>query len=722
MPCFNLSSWSSVQPTKIDACSSSLSITVYGNSLSLGESLYSDPSCGAIYELTTGFYSNGVIAFYYLGGFRYFTSCNCSDSYCINGTTTYDDTYTVSGTFNNEVYFQSQSLSYYIYYSLTNFQWCLSSSLGGSCNLWGPFGSSSQCPDLSSTFISDGDCPTPISNPCDLFDFEAVFDCFLIPPDPDPPTPTPTNTPPPTPTPTNPCGGFYASISGTTVSSSPTPTPTLTPTPSPQVTRPCSFSGSATFNGLSERIICGDSKKFTDCFTGYDYFTTQPLLDPFSEQLLEGFVYEVIINGEKICAIYNGLVQNISGIDNLEITGVVGNSSEGACFNCFPVSPTPVYNCLVVHSECATGGSILVNPGTIINGKPSYTFSFSTNPNFSSYTYNIYWDITNLQWIVKDSLTNIAGSYLNLDTPTPVGSVSEWISLPLSQPSLNCINSLSSGFFTTELTVPCPSPTQTPTPTPTPTPNLCVTSTYLFTNPINISQEVTLQDCEGNEINTLANSGDTYFCSSSFPIYSCQICSVTLVSNDCNQNCCDVFYPLPHIGSSTVINNVTLTSSGFGDINYLGQSTFTPACYTNPITVTDIIQAGSQMLGGWSYTINFNFPVNNVRIRLIDYSFQINLNNGLLVAYESVQFSTNLFSMPTIVACEACCYKIVGNTVEAFNSIDCTFSPSISIHSGTGIFIISNVLPFTSLTISSTQLISQLGGVKFDLCGFDIVG
>ncbi len=722
MPCINLGSWSSVQANPVDACGSSLSITVYGDSFSVGTPLYTDPSCGGIYELSAGFYSNGVVAFEYLGGFRYFTSCNCSDTYCVDGTTTYDDTYEVAGTYNNEVYFLSQSSSYYIYYNLTNVQWCLSSSLGGTCDLWGPFNSFSPCPDFDSSFFSEGECSTPITpDPCEDFNFEAVFECFSIPPPDVSQSPTPTPTPTPTPSPSNPCGGFSVSISGMTISSSPTPTPTPTPTPSPDVTRPCNFSGSAIFNGVSERIICGDSKKFTDCFTGFDYFTTQSLLDPFNSELLQGYVYEVIVNGEKICAIYDGLVQNISGIDNIEITGIVGNSSEGACLDCIVVTPTPVYNCLVVHSECATGGTgtINVNPGTIINGRPSYTFSLVLLVPYTIFSCTIYWDDINVRWVVEDSTNNIAGAYLYSDIPTPIGSVSEWISQPISIPTLNCITA-SAGFYTTELTVPCPSPSVTPTPTPTPTPNLCVTSTYLFTNNSPTTQELTLEDCDGNQIDVGAPPGDSYWCSSAYPIFNCPPCNVTLVSNDCNQNCCNENYPLPQIGSSTVINGVILNASGSGDIINLGPTTFLPACYTNPITVSDIIEAGSQSLGPWSYTINFNNAVNNVRIRLIDYTFRIDLVSGNVVAFESVQFTTNLGSQPTITPCDACCYQIVGNSVQASNLPGCVTSIQVPNHSGSGIFVISASTPFTSLTIQSIQTSSLLGGVKFDICGFDV--
>jgi len=724
MPCSNLGLWSSVQATKTDACGASVGITIYGNSLSVGESLYTSALCTAPSELTTGFYSNGVVAFYYLGGFRYFTSCNCADEYCVDGTNFYDDTYEVAGTFNNEVYFEGSTWPYFIYYNLTNLQWCLSSSLGGVCDLFGPMGSSSPCPDLDSSLFYSGACQTtPITtDPCEDFNFEAIFDCFFVPVPEASPTSTPTPTPTPTPTQTNPCGGYSATISGIKVTPSPSTTPTPTPTQSPTIIRPCIFSGSAIFNGVSEKIICGDSKKFKDCFTGFDYYTTESVLDPYNNQLSEGFVYQVVINGTKTCAIFEGLVQNLSGIDNIQIILVVGDSASGACLYCPEETPIPVYNCLVVNSEC---GSEQVNAGPIINGRPSYTWTYPNLPLNNTYVYSIYWDPINVRWVAEETTTNLIGSYLPFDTITPIGAVGDWVDVTCGYPNdctaINCLLSFAS-FNTIELPTICPSMTPTPMPTPTPTPNQCITSTWLITNNGPITQEVQVGDCNGNVIDVAATPGDSYWCSSFSPISNSTALVISFVDQNCVEDCCPIGGPLPRIGQSLVINGITLAGTGFGDITFTGPQTFSPACYSQTITVTDLIQGGATLLGNWSYTVTFNGLVNNVRIRLFDYTFKIDTVTGVLVSTESVQFSVNNGQpQMTVTECDACCYQIVGQSVEAFPLSGCIGNSSLPYHSGSGIFTIYTPSGFNSLTLSSNQLSYALGGIKFDICGFDVI-
>jgi hypothetical protein len=255
-------------------------------------------------------------------------------------------------------------------------------------------------------------------------------------------------------------------------------------------------------------------------------------LDPLSNPLSEGYVYQIVVNGVQLCAIYEGLNQNISGVDNVQIVGVIGDSAEGACLQCIPSTPEPIYDCLVVHSECAGGsGTINVNPGTIINGRPSYSFNFPLNPNFSSYTYTIYWDDINIRWIASESTTSLPGSYLNLDIPMPIGLPLEWEISPISASYLECIQTFSSGFYTTNTGLPCPTPT--PTPTPTPSQAVCLVQEYLITNAGLTIQEINIFDCDGNSIAQGATPGDTLWCSSSTPTTNSTSLTVTLTGNLC---------------------------------------------------------------------------------------------------------------------------------------------------------------------------------------------
>jgi hypothetical protein len=470
---------------------------------------------------------------------------------------------------------------------------------------------------------------------------------------------------------------------------------------------------------VSERIICGDSKKFKDCFTGFDYYTTQSVLDPYNNQLSQGFVYQVVINGNKTCAIFEGLVQNLSGIDNVQVIGVVGDSATGACLYCPEETPQPVYNCLIINSEC---GTFPLNPSSIINGRPSYAWTY-TLANGSQFNYSIYWDDVNSRWVVVENISGLLCSFLPIDSPTPVGSVIEWVDVPCGYPNdcspITCVSS-SAGFNTTELTTPCPS--ITPTPTPTPTPNSCVISTWLITNNGPFNQEVQIVDCNNNVIDVAATPGDSYWCSSIPPIVNASNVDVTFVDNNCVEDCCPIGAALPRIGSSLVINGITLVGSGSGDITYTGPTTISPSCYSQTITVTDLIQGGATLLGNWSYTVTFNSQVNNVRIRLFDYTFRIDTATGSLVSQESIQFNVNLEqTQMTVTECDACCYQIVGQSVQAFPLSGCIGNSSLPYHSGSGIFTISTPSGFSSLTLSSNQLSYALGGVTFDICGFDVI-
>jgi hypothetical protein len=218
-------------------------------------------------------------------------------------------------------------LNYVIYYSSGTTQWCLSNNLGGSCLLFGPTGSFSQCPDLDVSLFSEGSCTTTTSttDPCATFDFEALFNCFITPTPTPTPTISPSATPTPTPTSSNPCGGLEAEIGGLKKTPLPSSTPTPTPTPTPEVTRPCVYSGTAIFSTINEIMTCANSKKFKDCFTGLDYYSTQNIFDPSGNTLNEGYVYSVYINGIGICVVFEGLVENISGIDVIVVSSAVIN-------------------------------------------------------------------------------------------------------------------------------------------------------------------------------------------------------------------------------------------------------------------------------------------------------------------------------------------------------------------------------------------------------------
>ena len=108
-----------------------------------------------------------------------FVCSGCPPTYCITNTGLgYDDNFVSAGTYNGDTYWSGITNGDFIYYT-TGGTWCLSTTLGGFCLLEGPYPCNSSCPDLCDDLFSSGACVTTTSttNPCNVFDFEAYFDC-----------------------------------------------------------------------------------------------------------------------------------------------------------------------------------------------------------------------------------------------------------------------------------------------------------------------------------------------------------------------------------------------------------------------------------------------------------------------------------------------------------------------------------------------------------------
>lgn len=448
MACNNLGLWAS-GTTDVSICSLIPSITLYGDSVVVGQTIWDIPGCSlSDANLPDTWWSNGTVYFQYDGGIQQIVSVSActttptptptptitptqtptptptptitetptqtptvtptitetptqtptvtptitetptltptpsltptstpSADYCIYDTITYDGNYLFTGTYNGYSYYSNLTLSIgVIFYSSSENRWCLAGSLGDPCVQFGAYNSQSTTPDLDDTVMYIGTCitTTTTTNPCNTLDIDAIFDCY-IPPTPSV-TPTISVTPTLTPTPTtsDPCGGRFVSASGFTVSSSPTPTPTATPTPTPEITRSCNFSGEVIFNSISEIIQCANSKKFKDCFTGIDYFTSESIYVSGGTTPKEGYVYNAIINGQGYCVIYEGLFENISGVDNITLTEEVGIANEGACLQCNAmISPTPTQTLTPTPTPTPTASPCVSYQYRITNQSPA---------------------------------------------------------------------------------------------------------------------------------------------------------------------------------------------------------------------------------------------------------------------------------------------------------------------------------------------------------------
>ena len=284
-------------------------------------------------------------------------SCTGS-TYCLSntGNNSINDNYLSGGTHNGNLYYTGVSNNLFIYYSSSNDEWCLSTALDGSCIMSGDSPGAPDCPDLSNFYFSTGTCPTPTPSPtsavdCSTLDFEAIFDCDVIPTPTPTPTPTTTPTPTVTPTPTDVCGGTDIIATIESITPTPTPTPTITPTSSSPIVRPCVFSGDVTFNVIDGQIVCPYSFEFQDCVNGAIYLTTTQVSNPSGGDLEEFDIFNANVNDESRCISFIGLNLNEIGGDVINlISGPIGKSNLGDCIYCGPspsvtptstVTPTP---------------------------------------------------------------------------------------------------------------------------------------------------------------------------------------------------------------------------------------------------------------------------------------------------------------------------------------------------------------------------------------------
>ena len=304
----------------------------------------------------------------------------CSSTYCFNTTLStlsgYSGSYVLTGTYNTYDYYVGNGTTTGYVYNTGN-QWCLSSSLGGSCLLSGTTPCDSICPDISSNNFTSGLCPTPTPSPvnCGDFDFNAYFDCDWE------PLPTPSLsvdcddvdfdvtsfglTPTPTPT-----GNF---CSGTSVSFSicqytpAGPTPTVTPTLT--LTKTVDVQGQATFLMLDEMFNCVNVKVLVDCETGNELYTNDNLI--FSgTPVTTGVTMSVIIGGNLMCVTYSGTSNLISS--NCNIDEIISLSNSCGTCNQFP-SSTPMETPTSTPTPTVT-------PTMTMNTTPSQTARLTPTP------------------------------------------------------------------------------------------------------------------------------------------------------------------------------------------------------------------------------------------------------------------------------------------------------------------------------------------------------
>ena len=205
------------------------------------------------------------------------------------------------------------------------------------------------------------------------------------------------------------------------------------------------------------------------------------------------------------------------------------------------------------------------------------------------------------------------------------------------------------------------------------------------------------------------------------------VCNPTPPITPCVTTCASSLIQAPLPGNTLVFSAYTITST----------SSYTPLTFYVPsqvllCNIPDIFSgsfwaawgAGPLVPGGpfigtipYTYTLNFSSPINNVYVFLHGYS-AIGAPNPNPPEVESFVFTTNA-GFVDITCADYCCATITnGNTVTAMNNpgINCLSDPNFcfgGVCSGSGVFIISSSLPYTSLTITGS---GGVGGNMIGLC------
>lgn len=318
--------------------------------------------------------TNQVIIPCSISGFCLNTSLSTLSGYSGNYTT-------YGGYYNCYRYYEGGGSNYGVIYYTGNY-WCLSDTLGGSCLLRGP-SCFSECPEFDTHIFYSGSCisPTPTPIQCNLIDFEAYFECDIV-PTPDcaivdfvatgvtiTPTPTPSG---------NPC--LYNRAVDFSMSAY-TPSTNVTPTPTPSITPTNNliFTGNVEFEIFTEQFNCVSSKVLVDCSSGEEYYVSDSLI--FSGAVIvTGVTMQVNINGGLACVTYERNSYNTSSNSILESINYI----YGSCGSCSPTAtptPTPsVTPTTTITPSITPSVTTTMTPSSTIGTTPPVSPS-STPPN-----------------------------------------------------------------------------------------------------------------------------------------------------------------------------------------------------------------------------------------------------------------------------------------------------------------------------------------------------
>lgn len=181
--------------------------------------------------------------------------------------------------------------------------------------------------------------------------------------------------------------------------------------------------------------------------------------------------------------------------------------------------------------------------------------------------------------------------------------------------------------------------------------------------------------------------------------------------------CCPQTYDLPLNKLSTIIDGVSMTAVTSGDVSKITPiNDFLPACFSDEANTGDLVALGYNN-GPYTYTLNFDTPINNLKLRLINYSSSVDIL-GNIIEQEILNFTTNS-GTPSLTVCQGCCYTISGNQFKAFPTDSSCISQDGVHTEGSAIITIQSITNFTSITITGSSNTTSLDGTLIDLCSFD---
>ena len=309
------------------------------------------------------------------------TPAACSSTYCFSTTDStlsgYSGNYTYFGSYNGRSKFSGDGTSVgFIYYN--NTEWCLSTSVGGTCLYQGASPCYFNCPDFPSNVFYTGPCVTPTPTPinCSIFDFNAYFDCDWEPL----PTPTPSVACDdvsfdlssfgltPTPSTSKSCSGksVVFSLSGFTTPITPTPsnTPTVT------LTRTVDVEGSVSYVILDETFSCTSAKVLVDCSSGDEVYVCGALALSGTPATIGTILLVDLDDGTRRCVIYDRDDSNISS--NVNVNEVIALYNECGYCSTIP-TPTPTVTSSPTPTNTPT-------PSTTATQTPTPTLTPSPTP------------------------------------------------------------------------------------------------------------------------------------------------------------------------------------------------------------------------------------------------------------------------------------------------------------------------------------------------------